>query len=325
MSLLLSDQQFAIARARARAGGVTDELYVWLGRLVTVAQATRTLAPAPVPGGRWEDPDAVAETVQAWLEESLLRGDLLQAFDVCQTPRALSRYLERALRNWLVARSRRRTGPRLLERAAQIMGSDDTFVLLRDSPAIAERWWALSAWQDPQLFGGRNADVAAAVWALGDFSLMRYPSSERSDPVLSTPDLRRYLTGVLQRLQQALSGRHLDASFRRRFAYAYAYATVALEEAEELSDDSSPADDVDVADAARIALADLTGRQLRVLIERPQGTLEDLAARLGVSRGTIDNEYRRALVKVRDAAPTDTAFDGVLETVLLLASEEKTP
>lgn len=324
MSLLLSDQQFARARDGARAGDITDELYVWLGRLVTVAQATRTLAPAPVPSGRWEDHDAIAETVQAWLEESLLRGDLLQAFDVCQTPRALSRYLERALRNWLVARSRRRTGPRLLERAAQIMGSDDTFVLLRNSPAIAERWWALSGWQDPQLFAGREDDVAAAVWALGDFSLLRFPSSERSDPVLSTPDLRRYLTGLLERLQQAVSGRHLDVSFRRRFAYAYASATVALEEAEELSDDSSPAHNVAVADAARIALADLTGRQLRVLIERPQGTLEDLAARLGVSRGTVDNEYRRALVKVRDAAPTDTAFDGVLETVLLLASEEKT-
>lgn len=324
MSLLLSDQQFARARDRAHAGDVSDELYGWLGRLVTVAQATRTLAPAPVPGGRWEDPDAVAETVQAWLEESLLRGDLLQAFDVCQTPRALSRYLERALRNWLVGRSRRRNGPRLLERAAQIMGSDDEFVLLRDSPAITERWWGLSVWQVPELFGGREDDVVAAAWALGDFSLLRYPSSERSDPVLSTRDLRRYLTGLLERVGHALSGRHIDASFRRRFAYAYAPRSVGLDEADELSDDSSPADDVDVADAARIALADLTGRQLRVLIERPQGTLEDLAARLGVSRGTVDNEYRRALVKVRDAAPTDTAFDGVLETVLLLASEEKT-
>jgi len=325
VSLLLSDQQFARARDRARAGDVTDELYDWLGRLVSVAQATRALAPAPVPGGRWEDPDAVAETVQAWLEESLLRGDLLQAFDVCRTPRALSRYLERALRNWLVARSRRRSGPRLLERAALIMGSDNEFVLLRDSAAIAERWWGLAVWQRPQLFAGRDDEVAAAVWALGDFSLLRYPSSERSDPVLSTPDLRRYLTGLLERVRQALSGRHLDASFRRRFAYAYAPATVGLDEAQELSDESSPADDVDVADAALIALADLTGRQLRVLVERPQGTLEALAARLGVSRGTVDNEYRRALVKVRDAAPTDAAFDGVLETVLLLASEEKTP
>ena len=162
------------------------------------------------------------------------------------------------------------------------------------------------------------------MWALGDFSLLRYPSSERSDPVLSTPDLHRYLTGLLERVLQGLSGRHLDASFRRRFAYAYAPQSVGLDEAEELSGESSPADDVAVADAARVALAELTGRQVRVLIERPQGTLEDLAARLGVSRGTVDNEYRRALVKVRDAAPTDAAFDRVLETVLLLASEEKT-
>ena len=290
---------------------------------MTVAQATRTLAPAPVPSGRWEDPDAIAETVQAWLEESLLRGDLLQAFDVCQTPRALSRYLERAsATGWSHAAAgeadpgcsnapRRSWAATMRSCCCGLTGDCGALVgsvgLAR--PAAVRR-------PRRRCRRGRVGARGLLVAAL--------PSSERSDPVLSTPDLRRYLTGLLERLQQAVSGRHLDVSFRRRFAYAYASATVALEEAEELSDDSSPAHNVAVADAARIALADLTGRQLRVLIERPQGTLEDLAARLGVSRGTVDNEYRRALVKVRDAAPTDTAFDGVLETVLLLASEEKT-
>ncbi len=321
MSLLLSAHDFARAREAARAGTVTAELYGWLGRLVLVAQATRTLAPAPVPGGRWDDPDAVAETVQAWLEESLLRGGILQAFDVCQTPRALSRYLERALRNWLVARSRRRSGPRLLERAAELMGDDALFSLLRDHPATAERWWGLAAWQEPQLFAGREAEVIAAAWALGDFALLRYPSSERSDPVLSTPDLQRYLAGLLERMGQGLSGRLLGASFRDRFAYAYAAPGVALDEAAELTEPSSPAEEAQIAAAARVALAALSGRQLRVLLERPMGTLEDLARRLGVSRGTIDNEYRRALLKLREAAPSDDAFDAVLENVLLLASE----
>lgn len=324
MSLLLSEDQFGRGRDSVRAGTVTDELYGWLGRLVAVAQATRTLAPAPVPGGRWDDPDAVAETVQAWLEDSLLRGGLLQAFDVCQTPRALSRYLERALRNWLVSQSRRRSGPRLLERAGQILSSDAAFSLLRDASTVSARWWGLASWQEPQLFAGRDQEVVATAWSLGDFALLRFPSSERSDPVLSSPDLRRYLAELLERVGQGLSGQHVDLTFRSRFAYAYAPASAEPEEAWQLADPSTPADHAEVADAARVALAALSSRQLHVLRQRPEGTLDELARLLGVSRGTVDNEYRRALLKVREAAPSNEAFDAVVEKLLDLASDEGT-
>lgn len=319
--LLLTSQQFAGAREAAREGNVTPELYAFLTRLVAVAQRTRTLAPSPVPGGRWDDPDAVAETVQAWLAEALLVGGLLHAFDVCLTPRALSRYLERALRNWLISRSRRSAGPRLLERAVELLDADEAFVALQQARAVAERWWGLAAWSNPELFTSGDEDVVAAAWALGDFALLRYPSSERSDPVLSGEDLRRFLHDLLARIEKGLSGAHFDAAFRARFSYAYALAPVALEEAPELTDGSEVEATVAVQESARIALADLTERQLQVLLERPQSTLEDLAARLGVSRGTVDNEWRRAVLKVREASPTDALFDAVLENLLELASE----
>ena len=47
--LLLSADEFTRAREAMRGGEVTSELYAFLGRLVAVAQATRALAPAPVP------------------------------------------------------------------------------------------------------------------------------------------------------------------------------------------------------------------------------------------------------------------------------------
>lgn len=319
--LLLRSAEFACARDAVREGGVSDELYAFLGRLVAVAQATRTLAPAPVPGGRWDDPDAVAETVQAWLAEGLLDGGLLQAFDVCQSPRALSRYLERSLRNWLIGRSRRASGPRLLERAVELLGDDDAFVLLRDAPPVAERWWGLAAWRSPELFGAADEELVTHAWALGDFTLLRFPSSERSDPVLSGGELRRFLHALLELVGMGLSGRHLETSFRARFSYAYAQAPAALEEAPELTDGADPVDELLVAEAARVALAHLSERQLLVLLERPQGTLEQLAARLGTSRSTVDNEYRRALFKVRSAAPSERSFDALLDKVLDLASE----
>lgn len=321
-TLLLSETEYVRAREAVRAGGVSAELYAFLGRLVAVAQATRAMAPAPVPGGRWSDPDAIAETVHAWLAESLLDGGLLQAFDVCQTPRALARYLERALRNWLIGRSRRASGPRLLERSVELLGNDDAFALVRDAPAVADRWWAAAALRNPEPFSGTDGELVAHAWALGDFALLRFSSSERSDPVLSRADLRRYLAGLLERVERAVSGRHLDLSFRARFAYAYEQSAVTLDEAPELVDHADPADRVLIHDAALIAIADLSERQTLVLLERPTGTLEALAAKLSTSRGTVDNEYRRALLKVRSAAPTDEMFDAVLEKVLELASGE---
>lgn len=325
MSLLLSPPDFERAREALRAGEVTPDLYGWLGRLVVVAQATRALAPSAVPGGRWDDPDAVTETLQAWLEESLLRGGLHQAFDRCDSPRALARYLERALRNWLVGRSRRVTAPRLLERANELLSDPASgFRLVADAAVARDRWWALDAWtHEPELYAGENDALVSAALALGDFAIIRFPSSERSDPVLSTPDLRRFLYGLLERIGQALSGRHFDAALRGRFSYAYAQPAVELDQVVEPEGGESPETAFEVADSARLSLAALSKRQVQVLIERPDTTLEELAAQLHVSRGTVDNEYRRALLKVREATVSDEQFDAVLEKVIEMASENK--
>jgi DNA-binding CsgD family transcriptional regulator len=325
VSFLLTSSEFTAARHGVRDGEMTPQLYAWLGRLVAIAQATRALAPSPVPGGRWDDRDALAEALHAWLEESLLRGGLQQAFDRCDSPRALSRYLERALRNWLVARSRRAIGPRLLERTGELLGDPNQgFRLVADARLPADRWWGLAEWSaTPELFVGEDDTVIAAAWALGDFALLRYPSSERSDPVLSTPDLHRFISGLLQTLGVALSGRHFSVALRGRFPYAYAQPNVALDDLTEPTGGESAEHAFEVAEAARLAIITLTGRQLQVLLARPQATLEELATRLGVSRGTVDNEYRRALLKVRESTISDDQFDMVLEKVLEMASEKR--
>lgn len=320
MSFLLTAEEFRAADDAIRAGQVTPRLYAWLGDVVAVAQATRALAPSAVPGGRWEDPDAVAETLQSWLEESLLRGGLLQAFDRCASPRALARYLERALRNWLIARSRRAAGPRLLERAAELMATDERFRIVREAATVHSRYWGLAEWVEPEVYGGGDDRLVAAAWAAGDFAILRYPSSDRSDPVLSTPDLRDFLTGLLNVAGKAISGRQLDAALRGRFGYAYAPGSMALRSADLIVADDDPADAVAIRDAARVALADLTDRQLTIVRRRPQGTLEQLAEELGVSRGTVDNEYRRALIKIHQASPSRQLFTQTLETVLEMAS-----
>jgi len=265
VSLLLSQPELLRAREAATRGEISAELYAWLGRLIALAQATRALAPAPVPGGRWDDPDAVTETLHAWLEESLLRGGLLQALDRCATPRALARYLERALRNWLIARSRRASGPRLLERAGELMSGDPAFRLLRPAPSPADRWWTLATREDPRLYSGTDATLVSGAWALGDFALLRYPSSERSDPVLSTPDLRRFLYGLLEAAQASITGRHIDTTLRARFAYATS---------------PSCADASKTSAKHRFQRPDKLLRQLVAQAVIPRGDLEHLTAHL---------------------------------------------
>lgn len=301
---------------------MTTELYTWLGTLVSIAVQTRTLAPSALPSGSWTDPDAVQETVQEWLEDKLLRGGLLQAFDRCESPRSFARYMEASLRNWLVSRSRRRFGPRLLERAAETL-DDETkgYVVLSSSPTKLDRWWGLTEWGDEaRLFTGDDGVVVAEAWALGDFAILRYSDSDRADPVLSSPDLERFVRGLLQRIGEGLSGRHFDSAFRGRFTFAYDQGSVGLEGLPEIASATSD-ESLEVTDAARIAMRNLTRRQVLVLLKRPEATLEALARDLGVSRGTVDNEYRRAMLVVREASGGDGQFDAVLEKVIEAASE----
>ena len=64
--------------------------------------------------------------------------------------------------------------------------------------------------------------------------------------------------------------------------YAYAQPNVALDDLTEPTGGESAEQVFEVAEAARLAVITLTGRQLRVLRDRPQTTLEELAAKLGV-------------------------------------------
>lgn len=310
-----------MARAAVRRGEFTPELYGFLGRLVSVAQATRAVAPSPGIGGRWNDPDAIQETVHAWLAEKLLTGGLLRAFDECLTPASLARYLERALRNWLASRSRAARGPRLLARAVRLLDSDPAFTLVRGASQATDRHWGLATWADPELFQGSETEIASASWGAGDFTIVSFTGSERNDPVLSSEDLRTYLLRLFDQLGAALSGRHLATSFRIRFPAAFSEEPANIDDVPEPAVSETPETVFGVVDAAQTALADLTERQLAVLLERPPATLEELARKFGTSRGTMDNEHRRALTKVKEAASPEQ-FRAVLEKLREMASVE---
>jgi hypothetical protein len=95
------------------------------------------------------------------LAEKLLPGALLRAFDRTSTPQALSRYLERSLRNWLRDKARTRSWPRLLLRSRQILEhGTGQFAGFDDETNWIERHWGLAGWLKPQpAQGKRNSSL----------------------------------------------------------------------------------------------------------------------------------------------------------------------
>jgi hypothetical protein len=325
MAWLLAEREFAAARDAVRAGEVTDELYAFIWRLVAATSRSRLLAPALSPTGRWDD-DAVAEVVQGWLEASLLRGGLLRAFDRSAAPSELARYLDAALRNWLRSRARAQHRPRLLQRAREILRENAEFEEFRSARAWLDSWWGLAQWNDPRPFEGTGDELVGATYAV-PLELLRFsPADGRADPVISNPDLARLLQHVLSAASALLTLRQFDRILRARFAHAFVQQVDPEHAAEPASPTPTALDDLTAEETVREILVELTQRQVEILRGRAAGaTLDQLAAAQGCSRGTADNELKRAGEVIRQAVIDDSNADVILEKLLAMTSIEDAP
>jgi RNA polymerase sigma factor (sigma-70 family) len=324
MTWLLTDDEFTHSKVALEHGEVTTPLYAFITRLVHVVAATRTLPPSLSITGRW-DADGEQETIASWWEDRLLTVTLRQAFDRCSTPRALSRFLETSLRNWLIDRARRSGQPRLLARAAELLSGDrQTFQPFAAAPTL-DVLWGLVQWENPVSFTGATAELLGHVYRLGVFELLRTGDQrERAEPVISNPDLRRLILGLLQATTQLLTLRQIDAVIRARFPEAFA----AVEPVDALPDAASsepePADQAAAIEIARQLIARLSRRQVSMLVGRylRSATLEQLAEEHDCSRGTADNELRRAHAVMRQGLSSDDDRPLVLKNLLELASQD---
>ena len=324
MNWLLTDDEFARAASGVRSGEVTPALYEFVARLVASHLRTGLVAPSLSSSGAWTE-EAIADVTHDWFVEKLLPGGLLRAFDRTATPHALARYLERALRNWLRDKARSRAWPRIIVRARAILEEGGRFVALDDPPNWMTRQWALRGWPAPVPPADEGA-VIAAVYSVPELEILRESSeSGRAATLLSTPELERLLVHVFESVRAAISLSQLDRAFRHRFAWAFEAPTVALDEtpayetrSEELASATA------TKETALAILADLTRRQLEMLRARADGaTLEQLAEAHECSRGTADNELRRAGEVVRRHVADDDAQARILEILLSLSFPER--
>jgi DNA-binding CsgD family transcriptional regulator len=320
MSWLLTDQEFAEASAAVRSGELTAALYAFIGRLVAAQLRSGTVSPTLSFSGGWGE-DAIADATHDWLAEKLLRGALLHAFDRTSTPHALARYLERAFKNWLRDKGRSRSWPRIVIRSRELLDSGDPFKRFEEAARWLDHRYGLASWDAPERIDDEEL-VVRAVYGLPDLQIIRERGA-RAPTILSTSDLKALLEHVLRVLDATITLTQLDRGFRHRFAWAFEAANVELDETVEEAAQPT-ASEAEAEEAARAILADLTKRQLEMLRERADGaTLEKLAEIHGCSRGTADNELKRASAAIRRHLTPDESQERALEILLALSFSER--
>jgi DNA-binding CsgD family transcriptional regulator len=321
MSWLLTDEEFAEAAAAVRGGDVTPQLYAFIGRLVSADLRSGTVPPTLSASGEW-DAEAIADATHDWLAEKLLRGALLQAFDRTAAPQALARYLERAFKNWLRDKGRSRSWPRILIRSREILDAGDQFKRFEEASRWLDHRYGLAAWGDPPRIEDEEL-VVRAVYGLPDLQIIR-ERGERAPTILSTSDLGSLLEHALRTVEGTITLSQLDRGFRHRFAWAFEAANVELEETS-LEEVAQPTvSEAEAEEAAHAILADLTKRQLEMLRERADGaTLEELAEIHSCSRGTADNELKRASAVIRRHLAPDESQERTLEILFALSFSER--
>lgn len=325
MTIRLTNDEMAVADLEFRAGRVTPRLAEFVGTLVVVNARSGALGDGLSPTGEW-GPETISDVTQSWWEERLLHGTLLAAFNEAATPRALARYLEAALRNWLIDRLRRRGLPRLRERAAELLGTDERFARYGPRTAHpADQLWGLRGWADPEPFQGDDRALLGQAYAVGDLALVSSRhSTDRAEIVIRNDELARLLESLFSRIQALLSLSRVDRLLYQRFQEAYPPAEVAETEVADRADPAAmqPLREDGASAAAEVCLARLTRRQVDALRGRflEELTLDALAEQLNCSRGTADNELRRAYATLREVLSEADDHDLVLEKLFDLTS-----
>lgn len=296
---MINNQRYLEMKRDYRRTGDIVSLLPLLEGLVGRVTGVGKMPPWLSATGSWDE-EGRRDALQGWLEKRLLRRrDILAAFDYAAAPGPFMKALEKSFRHYLINAAPRTELENLLARAVELLRSEpDVF---SEGSTGTREYWGLAEWRsedsDLPFFGGSDRDLLALAWSQGDFEIVRYSARVgRASPILSTPDLKRFLEGLLASCEGALDRTQLRIVFRDRFDLAQEDA-MPLEEASVAQAAGEPEAALEEADARAIALLvleEMTPQRAQVLVRKHDGaTLEEIAEALQISRGTADNELRR--------------------------------
>jgi DNA-directed RNA polymerase specialized sigma24 family protein len=297
----LEQELRAVARAVIRHGGLPDSY---------------------APGGVW-NVEAEADAYQSWFERRLTsEGQLLALLDRARGAAGFRGLAERSFRQHLSNSRDRTVSQNLYRRVADLLGEDSTtFERFRPAKRRQDEWWGLRGWHEPPEFVGRERDLLAAAWGLGEFAVIRYaPGARKLAPVLQTDQLHRFLVGLLEAASATLTLTLMMEVLGQRFQLDDPNPTELDDTVEAVTED--PGDMLGTKEMAVAVLGDLTERQAEVLIAADQHEpMADTAERLGCSLGTVSNERARAAEAISRATGDDSEYAAVLKKLLDLLYE----
>jgi DNA-binding CsgD family transcriptional regulator len=317
---VIDQQTYLALRERYRAtGAISEELYRLLLRLVRGFVFRGELPPAYSPTGRW-DAEGAEEAAHGWIIRRLLQTNaLLAAFDHATAPRPFFRSLERSFRHYLENERERGEIDNLVSRAGALLRDDDRFREWIPQARPSDSWWGLAGWTDPNPYQGSEDALLREAWAVGEVRLFRYSHKvERASPVLATDALGRFLETLFERVEALVTLRLLAVVFRRRFDLdPPATIEIGEEEIERLPAGEEEGEEAEAAAAALAVAAELTPRQAEILVRKADGaSLDVIGEALGISRGTVDNELKRAGVSIDRHRGEFASREAVLEKLL---------
>jgi hypothetical protein len=316
---MIDRESYLRLRDRFRATGEIDiELYELLRRLARAVVYTGHLAPAYSPTGTWNE-ESIMEATHSWIERRLLQTNaLLAAFDIAADPRPFLNSLERNFRHHLENAKERGELGNLISRTGALLREDPAFTDWVPRQRASDTWWGLSAWESPEAYQGSDDDLIAHAWALGEFPIFRYSQSvERASPVLSTETLREFLLVLFERLERLLTISHFAVVYSRRFNLGPPVEVqITAEIGDGVPEPVEPSDE-QVRAATAALVSELSPRQVEAISRRARDeTLEEIAAALGVSRGTADNALRSAAPLIDKHCVDGVTRELVLEKLL---------
>lgn len=337
--MLLTDAQYREYKRRFRQTGEPDrELLVLLRQIVKVVATN--LDPALSPHQTWKDPHAFDDALQGWYVKRLHRGALASAFDRSSAARPFLNRLEQNFRHYLEnERPRSETG-NILRRMRLLLRSEPEFCewIAASGRHPGSGWWGLESWDKPQPYQGSEDDLVAHARQTGEFEITRFgEDAEKHDPVLTNRELKRFLLALFSEVSALLTHTHLKIALQRRFDLDAVGEVVSLEaESERVGADRAEASAVDLARpdegideeeveaAALRSIRDLSRRQCEVLVRRFRrgglAKLDDIAAELGIARGTVANDVENAALTAEANATEDAPAWRILERMVEMLS-----
>jgi hypothetical protein len=319
------DEYRTIRSNYAQARDLDPRLVAELRRVASGLVRYRGLPPSLAPYGVWNE-EAEAEIFQSWAADRLIGESQLQGLlDRAPTLESFRRLAERSLRQHVLNQRDRSQAQNLYWRLKEMLDEDDDFYSFIGATRPQDVWWGLSDWRSapPSQFAGDDERLLAAVWGLGEFAIIRYrPDARKLSPLLSTPELKRVLVSLFAAVQALLTLSRIIRALERRFGLGEVQLE-GLEEPEAQAATAAEGDPVLLEESALALITALTSRQADVLVategavlEEDGETLDEIAARLGCSVGTVVNEQRRVAALLDRHSENDDERRLVLRKVL---------